>query len=363
MTKIKILTIIGARPQIIKSATLNRVISTYYSSQINEVLVHTGQHYDENMSAVFFKDMDIPKPKYNLGLGGLSQSAMTGRMMEGLEEICIKENPDWVFVYGDTNSTLAGALVASKLHIKLVHVEAGLRSHNMNMPEEVNRILTDRVSNLLFCPTNLAVKNLEAEGFKNFPTAKIKHVGDIMYEGAMHFSKQSKKPEELNNIHNNYVLATIHRAETTNNIENLKSVINALNSINETTRVIVPIHPRTRSIIKDNNLEVSFKMISPVGYLEMLWLIQNCDLVITDSGGLQKEAYFFEKCCLTTRTETEWQELIEGGNNILVGYDANKIVSEFNTQRKFMSAGRLYGKGNTAELILNEIIRTSKILF
>ena len=361
---IKILTIIGARPQIIKAATLSRRIKNHYSSKVEEVLVHTGQHYDENMSAVFFKDMDIPKPKYNIGMGGLSQSAMTGRMMEGLEGICLKENPDWVVVYGDTNSTLAGALVASKLHIKLVHVEAGLRSHNMNMPEEVNRILTDRVSNLLFCPTNLAVKNLEAEGFNNFPTAKIKHVGDIMYEGAMHFSKQSKKPEELNNIHHkNYVLATIHRAETTNNVENLKSVIKALNTINETTPVILPIHPRTRSSIRDHNLEVTFEMINPVGYLEMLWLIQNCSLVITDSGGLQKEAYFFEKCCLTIRTQTEWKELIEGGNNILVGYDVNKILSEFNTQRKFVSSGRLYGKGNTAELILNEIIRTSKILF
>ena len=360
----KILTVIGARPQIIKAASLSRAINNDYSSEIDEILVHTGQHYDENMSTVFFRDMDIPKPKYNLGLGGLSQSAMTGRMMEGLEEICTKENPDWILVYGDTNSTLAGALVASKLHIKLVHVEAGLRSHNMNMPEEVNRILTDRVSNLLFCPTKHAIKNLEAEGFKNFPAAKIKHVGDIMFEGAMYFSKKSKKPKDIDNIHHkNYVLATIHRSETIDNIENLKSVVEALNTINESKLVIVPIHPRTLSIIKENNIRVSFRMIKAVGYLEMLWLIQNCCMVITDSGGLQKEAYFFEKCCLTTRTETEWQELTEGGNNILVGYDSNKILSEFNTQRKFVTAGTLYGKGNTAKLILNEIIRTSKILF
>lgn len=361
---IKILTIIGARPQFIKAATLSRTIKKYYFSEIDEVLLHTGQHFDDNMNTVFFKDMDIPRPKYNLGLGGLRQSAMTGRMMEGIEEICLKERPDWILVYGDTNSTLAGALVASKLRIKLAHIEAGLRSHNMNMPEEVNRVLTDQVSNLLFCPTALAVKNLGAEGFNNFPAAKIKNVGDIMYEGAMHFSKQSKRPSELNNIElNNYVLATIHRAETTDNIENLKSVIKALNIINETTPVIFPIHPRTYSIIKDNNLEVSFKMINPVGYLEMLWLIRNCNLIITDSGGLQKEAYFFKKCCLTTRTETEWKELIERGNNILVGYDVNKILSEFNTQRKFVYTGRHYGKGNTAKLILNEIIHTSKILF
>ena len=355
---IKIITVIGARPQIIKAATLSRTIKDCYSFEVNEVLVHTGQHYHENMSAVFFKDMDVPKPKFNLGLGGLTQSAMTGRMMEGLEEICLKEKPDWILVYGDTNSTIAGALVASKLHIKLAHVEAGLRSHNMKMPEEVNRILTDRISNLLFCPSALAVKNLEAEGFNNFPAAKIKNVGDIMYEGAMHFSKQSKKPSEFSDLEN-FVLATIHRAEITDNIENLKSVVKALNKIHESTTVIMPIHPRTLSIIKDNNIEVSFQMINPVGYLEMLWLIQNCCMIITDSGGLQKEAYFFEKRCLTTRTKTEWVELVESGNNVLVGYEVNKILSEFNTPKKFKSSGKLYGEGNTAELIINALIEAS----
>ena len=357
MSNIKTLTIIGARPQIIKAATLSRRIKNQYSSKVEEVLVHTGQHYDENMSTVFFKDMGIPKPKYNLGLGGLSQSAMTGRMMEGLEEVCLKEKPDWVLVYGDTNSTLAGSLVASKLQIKLAHVEAGLRSHNMNMPEEVNRILTDRISTLLFCPSALAVKNLETEGFKSFPNAKIKNVGDIMYEGAMHFSKQSRKPPELNHTDlDNYVLATIHRAETTDNIENLKSVVEALNTINESKPVIVPIHPRTCSMIKDNNIEVTFQMINPVGYLEMIWLIQNCSLVITDSGGLQKEAYFFEKRCLTTRTETEWVELVESGNNVLVAYEVNKILSAFNAPRKFNPSGKFYGDGNTSELIIKALI-------
>ena len=359
MSNIKILTIIGARPQIIKAATLSKRIKNQYSSEVEEILVHTGQHYDEKMSAVFFKDMDIPKPKYNLGLGGLSQSTMTGRMMEGLENVCLKERPDWILVYGDTNSTLAGSLVASKLQIKLAHVEAGLRSHNMNMPEEVNRILTDRISNLLFCPTTLAVENLETEGFNNFPNTKIKNVGDIMYEGVLHFSKQARKPTELNHTDLNYVLATIHRAETTNNIENLKSVIEALNTINETTNVIVPIHPKTLSIIKNNNIEVTFQMINPVGYLEMLWLINNCSLVITDSGGLQKEAYFFEKCCLTTRTETEWMELVDSGNNVLVAYDVNKILSEFKMPKKFKSSGKLYGDGSTSELIINAIISTS----
>jgi UDP-GlcNAc3NAcA epimerase len=359
MSNIKILTIIGARPQIIKAATLSRRIKNHYSSIVEEVLVHTGQHYDENMSGVFFKDMDIPKPKYNLGLGGISQSTMTGRMMVSLEEVCLKEKPDWILVYGDTNSTLAGSLVASKLHIKLAHVEAGLRSHNMNMPEEVNRILTDRISNLLFCPSALAVNNLKTEGFNNFPNAKIKNVGDIMYEGAIHFSKQSKKPSEFNNLNlENFVLATLHRAETTDNLKNLKSVIEALNTINESSPVIVPMHPRTRSIINDKNLNISFQMINPVGYLEMIWLIQNCSLVITDSGGLQKEAYFFEKCCLTTRTETEWVELVESGNNVLVGYEVNKILSAFNAPRKFNPSGNLYGHDKTSELIINALIAT-----
>ena len=359
---IKILTIIGARPQIIKAATLSRTLKNHYSSQIYEVMVHTGQHYDKNMSAVFFKDMKVPKPKYNLGVGGLSQSAMTGRMMEGIEEVCLKENPNWILVYGDTNSTLAGALVASKLRIKIAHVEAGLRSYNMNMPEEVNRILTDRVSTLLFCPTTLSVRNLESEGFNNFPKTKIKAVGDIMFEGALYYSKQSKKPSEFNaHDDNGFVLATIHRAETTDKIENLKSVIKALNKIHESTTVVMPTHPKTRSIIKNNNIEVTFKMINPVGYLEMIWLLQNCKLVITDSGGLQKEAYFFKKCCLTTRTETEWLELLETGNNILVGFDTKKILSEFYSLRKFKDSGKIYGEGNTSNLIITSLLEASRI--
>jgi len=357
---IKVLTIIGARPQIIKAATLSRIIKTQYSSRVQEVLLHTGQHYHNNMSDIFFNDLNIPEPKYNLGLGGLSHSVMIGKMMVRLEEIFLKEKPDWILVYGDTNSTLAGALVASKLNIKLAHIEAGLRSHNMNMPEEVNRILTDRVSNLLFCPTAVAVKNLEAEGFYNFPEAKIRNVGDIMYEGAMHFSKRSRRPTELNNTDiDNYVLATIHRAETTNNIENLKSVITALNTINESIPVIVPMHPRTQSIIKNNNLRVSFRMINPVGYLEMIWFIQNCDLIITDSGGLQKESYFFEKCCLTIRAETEWLELLESGNNILVSYDVKKILSAFNEPRKFKPVYNFYGSGDTSSLIINTLISST----
>tara|TARA_B100001057_G_C22426232_1_gene785567 strand:- start:7 stop:693 length:687 start_codon:yes stop_codon:yes gene_type:complete len=228
------------------------------------------------------------------------------------------------------------------------------------MPEEVNRILTDRVSTLLFCPTTLSVKNLESEGFNNFPNTKIKTVGDIMYEGAVYYSKQSKKPSGFDAHHDKgFVLATIHRAETTDKIENLKSVIKALNKIHESKTVVMPIHPKTRSIIKENNIEVTFKMINPVGYLEMIWLLQNCKLVITDSGGLQKEAYFFKKCCLTTRTETEWLELLDTGNNILVGFDTKKILSEFYSLRKFKYLGKIYGDGNTSELIINALIEAS----
>tara|TARA_B100001057_G_scaffold500409_2_gene615320 strand:+ start:2704 stop:3780 length:1077 start_codon:yes stop_codon:yes gene_type:complete len=357
---IKLLTVIGARPQFIKSATLSRIIKKKYSSEINEVVVHTGQHFDKNMSDIFFKDMNMPNPKYNLRIGGLSHSQMTAKMMQRIEEICLKEKPNWVLVFGDTNTTLAGALVAAKLNIKLAHVEAGLRSYNMNMAEEVNRVITDRISSLLFCPTTKAVKNLELEGFNNLPNTKIKNVGDIMLEGAFYFSSLSKKPAELKNIElKNYVLATIHRAETTDNIENLKSVIDALNRINKNTQVIVPIHPRTREVINKKKLSVSFRMINPVGYLEMLWLTQSCNLVITDSGGLQKEAYFFEKRCLTTRNETEWVELLINNNNILVGYESNKILLEFNTPRSFKSSGNLFGGGNTSELIITELIKTA----
>ena len=355
---IKILTIIGARPQFIKSATLSRVIKKNYASKINEVVVHSGQHYDKNMSDIFFTDMNMNKPKYNLRHGGLSHSQMTAQMMQQIEKICLRENPNWVLVFGDTNTTLAGALVAAKLNIKLAHVEAGLRSYNMNMPEEVNRVITDRVSNLLFCPSEKAVENLTLEGHNNFANSEIINVGDIMYEGAMYFSGQSKKPTELKNDKlNNYVLATIHRAENTDRVENLKSIVNALNKINETIQVIAPVHPRTRQVLCENKLDVAFHMINPVGYLEMLWLIQNCSLVVTDSGGLQKEAYFFEKRCLTLRNETEWTELLTYNNNILVGCDLNKILLEFNKKSSFKSAGKLFGYGNTSDLIINELIK------
>ena len=299
--KLKLLTIVGARPQIIKSASLSRAIKTKFSSDISEVLVHTGQHYDDNLSAVLFKELGTPKPMFNLNINKLSHGAMTGRMIERLEQVCVGENPDWIVVYGDTNSTLAGAIVASKLNVKLAHVEAGLRSLNVSMPEEVNRVVTDRVSSLLFCPNEVAVKNLISEGYKNFSNVSFKNVGDIMYESALNFIEQSKKPSvSFDLVKNNYVLATIHRAEILANRDKLASVISALNIINESTKVVAPFHPRTIESIKKYKIEANFNILPPVSYLEMLWLIDNSKIVFTDSGGLQKEAFFFRKVCLNS---------------------------------------------------------------
>lgn len=347
----KILTILGARPQFIKAGSVSREIAKH--KEIEEIILHTGQHYDANMSDIFFEEMQIPKPNYFLGIGGNSHGAMTGQMIEKIEEVAFNEKPDWILVYGDTNSTLAGAIVASKLHIKLAHVEAGLRSFNMTMPEEVNRILTDRVSNILFCPTDLAIQNLKNEGFDNFDCI-IKKSGDVMQDGALYYKNLAIKPSF--EIKEKYILATVHRAENTDNINRLISIIEALNEINRDMRVIVPLHPRTKKIIKQNKIQVNFTTINSVGYLEMVWLIENCELVMTDSGGLQKEAFFFEKNCLTLRDETEWLELIENGFNILVGADKNKILKAFKSSkfnRNFDIA--LYGGGNASKNIIESI--------
>lgn len=349
----KILTILGARPQFIKAGSLSRYISQV--SNVEEVIVHTGQHYDVNMSEVFFEELKIPKPDHNLSLGALSHGAMTGRMIEEIEKVALKELPDWIVVYGDTNSTLAGAIVASKLHIRLAHIEAGLRSYNMNMPEEVNRVLTDRISNILFTPTNTASDNLKKEGYQNLDFSKVVFSGDIMYEGAKYYSKFARKPNH--ELPKSFILSTIHRAETTDNEDNLRSVISALNIISKTTQVVVPMHPRTKKIISDKNINIEFKVIEPVGYLEMIWLIKNCKGVITDSGGLQKEAFFFDKKCITMRTETEWVELIELGVNELVGYDIEKIISASNKLDNFSKLDVYpYGHGNTSEIVINTML-------
>lgn len=326
----KIVTILGARPQFVKAAVLSRVIATY--NEIEEVIVHTGQHYDENMSAVFFAEMDIPTPKYNLAIHGLSHGAMTGQMLEKIEQILILEKPNLVVVFGDTNSTLAGALAAKKLNIKVAHIEAGLRSFNMKMPEEINRILTDRMSDLLLCPTDSALNNLKQEGFNQMPI-KIVKSGDIMKDAVTYYSQFSNQKSiiisKLKLQKNNFVLATIHRQENTDNLVNLTSIFEALNEINTTKTVVLPLHPRTKSILKKHHLNYAIKLIDPVGYFDMLELLKNCNLVVTDSGGLQKEAFFNNKHCIIVREETEWTELVENGFAKIVGTNKTKIIEAF----------------------------------
>jgi UDP-GlcNAc3NAcA epimerase len=346
----KIVTVLGARPQFVKAATVSRELK---KSNIQEILVHTGQHYDANMSQVFFDEMDIPHPHYNLEISGLNHGAMTGRMLEKIEEVLIKEKPDYVLVYGDTNSTLAGALAAAKLHIPIAHVEAGLRSFEMKMPEEVNRILTDRISNILFCPTQTAITNLENEGFKNFNN-QIVLSGDVMYDAVLFYQKKARevatvlKKEKLSP--KGFVLATLHRAENTDSPERLKSICAALNDINKSLQVVLPIHPRTKKYIGSLNIQLDFKTIDPVGYFDMLSLLENCRLVLTDSGGLQKEAYFFNKYCITLRDQTEWVELVQVGANRIVGADKSKILKGFDEMKEkvFSSTEKLYGEGDAS---------------
>ncbi len=362
----KILTILGARPQFIKAGSVSREIAKH--KEIKEIIVHTGQHYDTNMSEIFFKEMQIPKPDYFLGIGGKSHGAMTGKMIEKIEELALKEKPDWIMVYGDTNSTLAGSIVASKLHIKLAHVEAGLRSFNMKMPEEVNRILTDRVSDILFCPTKTAVENLKKEGYP-FNTAngeqKIVNVGDVMQDGALFYKQFAKKPSNLELKTSNFILCTIHRAENTDNPKRLKAIFEALNEIAKEQQIILPLHPRTKKIIENLELKIdNLTIIEPVGYLEMIWLIDNCSLVMTDSGGLQKEAFFFNKPCITLRDETEWVELVELGVNILVGANKEKILNAYKTVSKLQinnhKSLNLYGGGKASENIVKDLINFDK---
>lgn len=360
----KIITVVGARPQFIKAATVSRAILDHNKANpqnlIEELIIHTGQHYDANMSDVFFEEMDIPRPTYTLGIGGSTHGAMTGQQLEKIEGILIKEQPNYVLVYGDTNSTLAGSLAAAKLHIPVIHVEAGLRSFNMQMPEEINRILTDQVSSVLFCPTQTAVDNLHNEGFKN-KNCKIINVGDVMYDAALYYSSKSKKPKTLD-IDSRFVLVTIHRADNTDDQDRLTNIVNALNEINKTVPVICPVHPRTRKMIANLPVTPTFKMLEPVSYFEMIWLLNNCKLVITDSGGLQKEAYFFKKYCITIREQTEWVELTNAGINKLVAAIKSSIVDEVSknlTNRNSLSSfdDRIYGAGNASTEIIKFLIK------
>ena len=355
----KILTVIGARPQFIKAAVVSRALK---QAGVQEVIVHTGQHFDKNMSEIFFREMQIPHPNEYLAIQGLSHGAMTGRMLEKIEKVLIQEEPDWVLVYGDTNSTLAGALAASKLEIKIAHVEAGLRSFNMSMPEEQNRILTDRLSTVLFCPTEIAVKNLYKEGFDHFPV-KICNVGDVMYDGAMFYSKVVEGQTFESIPRENYVLVTCHRAENTDDESKMKNIVGALNELAQKTKVILPLHPRTKKKIADYGLTLSFNPLEPVGYLEMLALLKKCCLVMTDSGGLQKEAYFFEKPCVTMRDETEWGELVESGVNKLAGSDKNKILEAYEEvlQRGLSFPKNLYGDAQSANKIVQQLLEFKEI--
>ena len=342
----KIVTVLGARPQFIKAGTVSREIAR--QGGIEEIIVHTGQHYDANMSDIFFEEMAIPRPDYHLGIGGCGHGAMTGRMMERIEEVLLRERPDGVMVYGDTDSTLAGALAAVKLHVPVVHVEAGLRSFNMQMPEEINRILTDRISRLLFCPTDRAVANLEREGFGHFGCEIVKS-GDVMYDGALFYRARARRPEGLAGG-GAFWLCTVHRAENTDDPERLRAIFSALRRLAEEERVVLPLHPRTRKKLADYGIESGrVEIMAPCGYLEMVWLLTHCRGVITDSGGLQKEAFFFHKPCVTLRDETEWVELVEQGFNVLAGADEERIVAlcrhhTFNDRYET----DLYGAGDAA---------------
>ena len=352
----KIVTIIGARPQFIKAAALSRELKKY--SNIQEIIIHTGQHYDNNMSDIFFEQMDIPKPHYNLNINGLNHGAMTGQMLEKIEGVLVQEKPDWVLVYGDTNSTLAGALAAKKLHLKVAHVEAGLRSFNMNMPEEVNRILTDRISNILFCPTDNAIENLKMEGYQNIDCKIVKN-GDVMQDAALFYESKAQKPKV--DLPEKFILATVHRAENTDDISRLTNIFEAFEELSKTIPVVLPLHPRTKHKLTASNYnfsESSICFIEPVGYLEMVYLLKNCCLVMTDSGGLQKEAFFFKKPCITLRDETEWVELVENGFNILTGSDKTKIHNAVTQllNKEILFDIDLYGNGKACERIVKELL-------
>lgn len=366
----KILTVLGARPQFIKAAAISRSIKVHNSEvqhSIDEVIVHTGQHYDSKMSSVFFVEMNIPKPDYRLDCGNLNHGAMTGRMVEKIEDIILQEKPNIVLVYGDTNSTLAASLAASKHQIVLAHVEAGLRSFNMSMPEEINRILTDRISNLLFCPTSTAVQNLTKEGYP-FPIYKsnkqrIFNVGDVMYDTTLFYSEKARESIHLNkwNITDyEYALCTIHRAENTNDVKKLRSIFTALKEINNHLKVVIPLHPRTKRILQDKNcydLIDEITVLEPLSYLEIQRLEMGARVIITDSGGMQKEAFFHNVPCVTLRDETEWIETIDVKANKLVGTDVTSIVeASTNLSWNKKSEISIYGNGDTSSKIINLIL-------
>ena len=357
----KIITIIGARPQFIKASMLSKIINQRH----NELIIHTGQHYDKNMSDIFFNELNIPKPAYNLNIGSGAHGHQTGRMIEEIENILLLERPDKVLVYGDTNSTLAGALAAAKMHIPVIHVEAGLRSFNKFMPEEINRVLTDHISNLLFCPTEIDVANLKNENI----TENVYCVGDIMKDSVLFYANIARekrftdwvnenhnKYDDLYRITEGYYLATVHRAENTDDVEKLSLIFSSFSLL--PYPVVVSLHPRTKKAILVNDIKIyNTIMIEPVGYIEMLFLQINSIGIITDSGGIQKEAYILKKPCVTLRNETEWTETLNNGCNRLANININDIVEKIYQMKSVSDKDflDLYGFGNTAQIITDII--------
>lgn len=377
----KIVTIIGARPQIIKAAALSRAIRTKFSDKITEIIVHTGQHYDENMSQVFFDELGIPAPNYNLNVGSGSHGKQTALMITGIEDILLKEKPNAIVLYGDTNSTLAGGIAASKIQVPVVHIEAGLRSYNKTMPEEINRIMCDHVSTLLFSPTKTGFDNLVKEGFNPDNKApytpdnpKIYHCGDVMYDNSLYFSSIAESKvnwkEKYGVDKNNFILATIHRNNNTDDSKRLSSLFDALNTISLTHSipVVLPLHPRTAKLLEHNvdksildavKANTAFKIVEPASFLEMTALEKNAFLVITDSGGVQKEAFYFHKPCIILRPETEWVELVKCGAAIIADTDKEKIIQSFSyfKSAKNLEFPSFYGSGNASEFICEELTK------
>ena len=351
------MTVVGARPQFIKAAVLSRLIRERYQDSLSEFLLHTGQHYDSNMSDIFFSQMRIPRPDRNLGIGSASHGRQTASMLAGIEEVLLEQKPDLVLVYGDTNSTLAGALAAAKLNIPVAHVEAGMRSYVRSMPEEQNRVLADHLSSILFCSTSAAVHNLEREGI----LSGVHRVGDVMYDASLFYRKLLAKGEEKAElpfaVPKDFYLLTLHRAENTDDPDRLRSIVTALNRQSDHLGIF-PAHPRTRKALHDAGLSFGRQilMTDPVGFFEMLHLEEHCRFIVTDSGGVQKEAIFFGKPCITLRDQTEWVETVESGWNILVGANADRIAQAFGNLRLPPTKPSFYGKGDSGFKML-EIIK------
>jgi len=370
----RILTIIGARPQIIKAAAISRAVKNVFADQIQECILHTGQHYDSNMSQVFFDELGIPQPSYNLGVGSGHHGSQTAKMIAGIEEVLLSDHFDGIILYGDTNSTLAGAVAASKLHVPVFHIEAGLRSFNMSMPEEVNRIVCDQLASICFAPTQTAVDNLRHEGFMDsratFKGGKHRRVcncGDVMYDNSIYFASMAHQHssiiQDLGLTPYNFILATIHRDNNTDTPERLNAILQALTDLSEQDHipVVLPLHPRTRKIIENSpstvNLPESIRIVPPASFFEIIMLEQNARIVMTDSGGVQKEAFFFEKPCVILRPETEWVEIVDHGAGIIADADYQQIISAYHRLVDHpVHFPKLFGDAHAAEKILQTII-------